>query len=558
MLDNRTYVDDIYIFTKSQPMAMAAFDRFQELGTSFRFTGIRDLDDGTGKDEKASKLIHARKEDGLTILKTNTVTRHEIGLTDDKVNHPKINLPQKIKALVEAGRYVTCNDIRKLAGSWALSARWIRKQDWYPSHQNKNHNSRSSQDLSSGQAGSDPVMDTPIPPGGTSRKGTLVDQGITGFKPTGMSRRNDPLDVCLVPNGKGDSIELRKKKGNPTMVPFPTGYHTESPRTQSTPNGLEKAVSVVVVAGEAVTGASTAGFADGVAEPSHCIKQSTGAGDHSLTPASVDCPSSLSPGGENVLSDGLVIRVTSLHQRALPHNGKGIRFGVQLKGKILDCTGFKNLLSGPYDEDAIFHLVNGYLRTARKNRTVVVIYDPAESWTRCQSIFGMTADTTYKVVKREQVGPCLKLTLRLKGKRRKRRRARSQSEEPPTIAQQVIMPPRHSPTQQFKWTVPIQGNDGTINHGVRIAAGNTRYGQLDAIFWGVQIHRDTIVAIPALPIVTRILEALQADRRRKAKDPMARDGGQLPDRFPPEALALHWAGFHEWTRHGDWWVGIPK
>ena len=116
-----SYVDDLYLFCKTREDARDAFFRFKAATRRLGYKNVRRLveDDGAEHDDgdKSSRILDVR-EAPLTVLKTYLVAPGYIGLTPEK--------EQKLRAELPAEGPISPRLARRAAGVQAVTKRWLR------------------------------------------------------------------------------------------------------------------------------------------------------------------------------------------------------------------------------------------------------------------------------------------------------------------------------------------------------------------------------------------------------------------------------------------------
>ncbi|PIV82052.1 hypothetical protein COW53_00995 [bacterium CG17_big_fil_post_rev_8_21_14_2_50_64_8] len=202
------YLDDVYIFAKSESEAHRSFKCFESYAESLGFDNVRPL----GTEGKATRIIDTLTSP-LTLVSTYLVDTKEIGLTEQRLEflrkageerlrfgHPsKRHSPRHMEGCPNP---VKLKHLGEMANARAVSRTWAKRQGLCANEQ--------SGDLKSPQqrGSSDPPMGRPSPRGGIGLANTLAGGCAAMAKGKGLAPESDLLSAVCEPHSlalDGDS-----------------------------------------------------------------------------------------------------------------------------------------------------------------------------------------------------------------------------------------------------------------------------------------------------------------------------------------------------------------
>ena len=450
-----SYLDDIYIFARSEGAARHAFEAFKVEAVTRGFTNVRDLHTD---DQKCSRIIDTRRCD-LPVLKTYLVRHNLIRLAPDRL----VWTWERLRSWgAKAGDRVKLADFHRAAQAVATSHRWLRQSGALMPQPQGPDGKRGAQRLYAGdllhrrllevdnaaeQLGSSPdqLLD----------HSSLADHGVEpsqrGPAPRGHRDHHVPPREVLGPNVEQEQHGAEQEQGPsgasaglPLRSQITSSEDDEAHPLSNGQNGVvarvthEASANDMIHPHEATKTVTPRGnvtpahdqFMDGNAFPIDMAEDATaiavvpvavhppeapvGAQRRGRTPASERVPhrepaddavaDACSPEGDtegaSELGPGTLVRkpFPSVRDRRLVElisAGRPLRFGNHWKNSEVDLVGLAEL---DLPRRRVKPVVNALLAAARTAHEVSVRVSPAEAWTGCSDLLGGMHDTVYQRV----------------------------------------------------------------------------------------------------------------------------------------------------------------
>ena len=390
-----TFVDDIYLFSRSESEAHRVFQSFRAMLKNKGFQNVRPLKKAGENRRKASKIINV-KEEPLTILKVYEVTPQFIG--------PSVKGLELLKSeLLRNGLSgnLTLEQIRRGGNLRAISKRWIRDSGI------RNFSKRESL-LKCSSLLDLTVSLLSIMEKERKQRITFSTFGVEKDIPErDSSPKEMPTEKTVV---MGTSIEKKQEVNVNSVLGKVVQGHLEKKKYDGPLIHYTEVLSIPIQNGndEHVLHLRYGADKDSTSVGSRRTQKEQVGSARNSAHSSTGGNSSVKMGrGQNsqpaVPSPVLSVTDPEVTERLK----KGLRVGVNDNYKpaisqtvaMCDLTGIEDILDYEANPSRFSDAVRSCLRTCRSRNQVLVRFDPRQSYAGCQDLFGNSKDTIYRRTK---------------------------------------------------------------------------------------------------------------------------------------------------------------
>lgn len=479
-----TYVDDIYVFARSQQDAELAHQKLVNWANKNGMKNVRPL----GMADKASKVIPVG-EAKLPVLKTYWVTATSV----------EMSIKRKARAsevLLDEGNFEPIyRETKKAAGAYAMSKRTLR---YFRPRDFEHH-------------------DEEVPPRSIEGVGEELlhqEEGHPGHRPTGDAPRgvglrmdrdhrssnqgdSDPRQGDHHPRLVNDQGELYGPLAEHEVTAVPSEGCPDPSDGQGTgPSAYELRVVPIDRDPRSRGGVPGQAAASGEEE----VEQGEVPRPVSSEPVVVEeeCGSPFSTTHTLRVTDAVVVEAIRSRRWT---SVAGFRPGGKNIG-LVDLAGLQGVV-GAAGPEVYLEVVNGLLRVVRHRDLVRVRWDAREPWTADLRLLGGPEDEVY-IREQVNVGDDGCRVARLRHRRRERQPRHSSG--PPAGVDLVVKGTMRIDAARRRWRVDLSEEAGLTSRVVTVSNPDAAMGEVEAVAKVIgQAGVANVVALPAGSILARLL-----------------------------------------------------